>query len=329
MRALKLLPASNKIYFEFATAIDRCACDLFRNHCLLFVLEHRNTLIVVEVKSENKNIAKMMSTETIDSGSLYVRFALQFGIFFIVLCIYRKWMDGRMFDKKVDGTRKVAIVTGANTGIGKETALGLARHGVQVILACRNMQKAAEARDDIIAATGNPDIRCMQLDLSSFKSIRTFADEFLATGSPLHILINNAGVMGMKRCETKDGLEMQIGVNYFGHFLLTMLLLRRLLESKPSRIINVSSWVHRLVTMRKNDLMGERSYNRFFAYAQSKLAVLYFTKELSKRLTDSGLTCNSLHPGVVFSDLSRNLNKFNWILQKYVFFGLHSNNMLP
>lgn len=260
-----------------------------------------------------------MSTETIDSGSLYARFALHVGIFFIVVFIYRKWMDGRMFEKKVDGTKKVAIVTGANTGIGKETAVGLARHGVHVILACRNKQKAAEARDEIIAATGNPNIRCMKLDLSSFKSIRVFADEFLATGSPLHILINNAGVMGMKRRETEDGLEMQIGVNHFGHFLLTMLLLRRLLESKPSRVINVSSWVHRLVTMQKDDLMGERNYNRFFAYAQSKLAVLYFTKALSKRLTDSGLTCNSLHPGVIFTDLSRNLKNFNWILQKYVF----------
>lgn len=273
-----------------------------------------------------------MSTETNDvidtmteTSILYARFGLYSSVFFLLIFFYRKWINGRNFDNVVDCVGKVAIVTGANTGIGKETAMKLTRYGVHVILACRNMRKATKVRDEIIAATGNPNVRCMKLNLASFKSIRVFADEFLATGSPLHILINNAGVMGMERCVTEDGLEEHIGVNHFGHFLLTMLLLRRLLESKPSRVVNVSSWAHRLVTMRKDDLMGERNYNRFFAYAQSKLANIYFTTALAKRLTDSGVTCNSLHPGVIFTDLSRNLGSFSFILNKYVcfFFFIH------
>lgn len=252
------------------------------------------------------------------SSPLPIRPVVYCVFFAIIIYLYRKWINGRQFNMKLDVSGKVAIVTGSNTGIGKETALGLARYGVHVILACRNMQAAAEARNDIISATGNRNVRCMKLDLASFKSIRTFADEFLATGSPLHILINNAGVMGMDRRTTEDGLEEHIGVNHFGHFLLTLLLLRRLLESKPSRVVNVSSWGHNLVTMHKDDLMGEKNYNRFHAYGQSKLANIYFTRSLAKRLIDTGVNSNALHPGVIFTDLSRNLESFSWILQKYV-----------
>lgn len=252
------------------------------------------------------------------------RYAFCVSFLLILGIAYRKFINGREFNEKVDVAGRVAIVTGSNTGIGKETAMGLARYGVHVILACRNMTLANEARAHIIRETGNQNIRCMKLDLSSFKSIRKFADEFLATDSPLHILINNAGVMGMKRRLTEDGLEEHIGVNHFGHFLLTMLLLRRLIESKPSRVISVSSYGHRVVTMRKDDLMGEKNYNRFFAYCQSKLANVYFANALAKRLANTGVTSNSLHPGVIFTDLSRNLGSFSWLLQKYVF-SFHNN----
>lgn len=232
--------------------------------------------------------------------------------------LYRKWMNGREFrlygNFQVAG--KVVIVTGSNTGIGKETALALAENGLHVIMACRSMEKAAVARDEIIAATGNKNVQCMKLNLASFKSIRAFADEFLATGLPLHILINNAGVMGVDRRETDDGLEYHIGVNHFGPFLLTMLLLRRIAESRPSRIINVSSLSSRYFTIDKDDLMSTRKYNRFAAYARSKLANIYFTRALAKRVEDTGITSNSVHPGIAYSDMSRNLSSYNFILQK-------------
>lgn len=231
--------------------------------------------------------------------------------------LYRRWVNGEQFDKKTNSVGKVAIVTGGNTGIGKETALGLAQHGLEVILACRDMKKAEKARDYIVKESGNDKIKCMQLDLASFKSIRSFANEFLATGLPLHVLVNNAGVLAVEKSLTEDGLEMTIGVNHFGHFLLTMLLLRRLYESKPSRIINVSSYAHKVASINRDDLMGTQSYNRFYAYAQSKLANIYFTIALAKRIELSGVVCNALHPGAVRSDLSRNLIKFNSLFQKY------------
>lgn len=185
-----------------------------------------------------------------------------------------------------------------------------------MILACRNLNRAELACREIIEITGNPNISCMQLNLSSFKAIRKFVDEFLATGKRLDILINNAGVMGMKRQTTEDGLEEHIGVNHFGHFLLTMLLMKRLMTSTPSRVINVSSWGHRLVHFNRDDWNSEKSYNRFHAYGQSKMANIYFTKALSKRLEDTGVVCNALHPGVIFTDLSRNLDSFSFLLNK-------------
>lgn len=226
------------------------------------------------------------------------------------------WINGDDYRKKCDSVGKVAIITGANTGIGKQTAIGLAKYGVHVILACRNLNRAEVARAEIIEKTGNPNITCMQLNLNSFRAIREFADEFLATGKRLDILINNAGVMGMQRQTTEDGLEEHIGVNHFGHFLLTMLLLKRLASSTPSRIINVSSWGHRLVNFHRNDWNSEKSYNRFHAYGQSKMANIYFTKALSKRLEDTGVVCNALHPGVIFTDISRNLDSYSFLLNK-------------
>lgn len=231
---------------------------------------------------------------------------------------YRLWIDGGVFSNKCDVAGKVAIITGANTGIGKQTAIGLAKYGLHVVLACRDLNRAEAARRDIINITGNPNITCMQLNLSSFKSIRKFADEFSATGMNLDILINNAGVMAVGRQTTEDGLEEHIGINHFGHFLLTMLLLKRLIASTPSRIINVSSWGHRLVKFNRDDLNSEKSYNRFQAYAQSKIANIYFTKALSRRLEDTGVTCNALHPGVTYTDLSGNLSGFSFLLHKWV-----------
>lgn len=260
-----------------------------------------------------------METEKVifsDPEPILGRFIVYSLVFCVFAYFYRKYINGEFYNKPTEGAGKVAIVTGSNTGIGKETAIGLAEREVEVILACRNMESANKARDDIIRLTGNQKVHCMQLDLASFASIRKFAKEFLATGKPLHILINNAGIMAHDKSFTEDGLEMHIGVNHFGHFLLTMLLLPRLYESKPCRIVNVSSYGHKFVKMNRDDLMGEKNYNRFHAYAQSKLANIYFTLGMAKRIGDSGVTCNSLHPGCVGSDLGRNLSSFSWLFNK-------------
>ncbi|NWX38724.1 RDH12 dehydrogenase, partial [Notiomystis cincta] len=178
---------------------------------------------------------------------------------------------------------KVVIVTGANTGIGKETARDLAQRG-KVIIACRDIAKAEAAASEIRAETGNQQVIVKKLDLADTKSIREFAEKFLAEEKELHILINNAGVMLCPYSKTADGFEMHLGVNHLGHFLLTFLLLERLKHSAPARIVNVSSLAHHGGRIRFHDLHGERSYNRGLAYCHSKLANVLFTRELARRL---------------------------------------------
>ncbi|EDV36908.1 uncharacterized protein Dana_GF13190 [Drosophila ananassae] len=236
----------------------------------------------------------------------------------IALYLIRHYVQGRQFTKKTDETGKVVIVTGCNTGIGKETVLELAHRGATVYMACRNMVKCEEARKEIIKATGNRNIFSSQLDLSSMASIRSFATRFMSEESKLHILINNAGIMDCPRMLTKDGFEMQIGVNHMGHFLLTLLLLDVLKATAPSRIVVVSSLAHRFGTIKQHDLNSEKSYSRKFAYAQSKLANVLFTRELAKRLTGSGVTVNALHPGVVDTELIRYMRFFGWKIIKFI-----------
>ncbi|NWT37033.1 RDH12 dehydrogenase, partial [Chroicocephalus maculipennis] len=204
---------------------------------------------------------------------------------------------------------KVAIITGANTGIGKETARDLARRG-KVIVACRDIAKAEAAASEIRAETGNQQVIVKKLDLADTKSIREFAEKFLAEEKELHILINNAGVMLCPYSKTADGFEMHLGVNHLGHFLLTFLLLECLKRSAPARIVNVSSLAHHGGRIRFHDLHGEKSYNRGLAYCHSKLANVLFTRELAKRLQGKSqrrveFTANALHPGSVHSELVR------------------------
>ncbi|KAH8325136.1 hypothetical protein KR074_002946, partial [Drosophila pseudoananassae] len=198
---------------------------------------------------------------------------------------------------------KVFIVTGANAGIGKETVLEIAKRGGTVFMACRNMEKANQAREEIVSATNNPNIFVRKLDLSSMDSIRQFAEGFKKERDSLNVLINNAGVMGLPKTLTKDGFEMQLGVNHMGHFLLTHLLLDVLKKTAPSRIVNVSSALHERGTINVDDLNSEKSYSRFGAYNQSKLANVLFTRELARRLEGTGVTVNALHPGAVDTDL--------------------------
>ncbi|XP_005932153.1 retinol dehydrogenase 12, like [Haplochromis burtoni] len=220
-------------------------------------------------------------------------------------------------DEKLEG--KVVVITGANTGIGKETAIDLAKRGAEkVIIACRDMEKANAAVKDIIESSGNEHVVCMKLDLSDSKSIREFAEAINKDEPKLNILINNAGVMVCPFGKTADGFEMQIGVNHLGHFLLTYLLLDLIKKSAPARIINVSSMAHSWGSINLEDLNSEKHYDKNKAYAQSKLANVLFTRSLAKRLEGTGVTTYSLHPGVVQTELWRHLNGVQQFFMKMV-----------
>ena len=181
---------------------------------------------------------------------------------------------------------KSAIVTGSNTGIGKETALDFAKRGARVILACRDEKKASNAAKDIISETGSDKVVVRVLDLASFESVRAFARVINETEERLDILVHNAGLGGSYRL-TKDGWESVFQVNYFSHFLLTMLLLEKLKKSAPSRIVNVSSIGHTgPKTIPLDDFkLSKEKYEAFKRYGESKLAQVVFTRELSQRLT--------------------------------------------
>ncbi|XP_027022955.2 retinol dehydrogenase 12 [Tachysurus fulvidraco] len=217
----------------------------------------------------------------------------------------RKYAAGGvcMSTGRLDG--KTALITGGNTGIGKETALDLAARGARVILACRDVEKGEEAAAEIRTRVGGAQVEVRELDLADTYSIRVFAQRFLQEVSHLHILINNAGVMMCPYMKTADGFEMHLGVNHLGHFLLTFLLVGVLKRSAPSRIIVVSSLAHYFGWIRFHDLHSQGSYNSGLAYCQSKLANVLFTKELARKLTGLNVTVNSVHPGTVRSDLVR------------------------
>ncbi|XP_028293754.1 retinol dehydrogenase 12 isoform X2 [Gouania willdenowi] len=200
---------------------------------------------------------------------------------------------------------KTVLITGANTGIGKETALDLAMRGARVIMACRDVEKGEEAAASIRAAYSKAQVEVRELDLADTCSIRAFAQIFLKEVDQLHILITNAGVMMCPYTKTIDGFEMHIGVNHLGHFLLTSLLIGLMKRSAPARIVVVSSLAHNFGWIRFHDFHSQGSYNSGLAYCQSKLANVLFTRELARRLKGTNVTVNSVHPGTVNSDLTR------------------------
>ncbi|WP_437911765.1 SDR family oxidoreductase [Sorangium sp. So ce302] len=205
---------------------------------------------------------------------------------------------------------KVCIVTGGNTGIGKETARGLAQRGAKVVLACRDTGRGEAARDDIARSTGHKDVEVIPLDLGSKASIRAFGERFRAAHERLDVLVNNAGVWRSSRGTTEDGLEATFGVNHVGTWLLTQDLLPLLKKSAPSRVVVLSSKLHYRGRMDWEDLQFERrKYGTTAAYAQSKLANVLFTKALARRLEGTGVTVNAVHPGVVRTDLMRDYPK--------------------
>lgn len=201
---------------------------------------------------------------------------------------------------------KIVLITGANSGTGKWTAIELAKMGGNVVMACRSKTRGEEALKEVKEISGNDNVKLMICDLASKESIRRFCDEFKSKYNRLDVLVNNAGVILPGRHETFDGYELQFGVNHLGHFLLTNLLLNLIISSAPSRIINVSSGAHKVGKIHFSDINLEKAFTFTRAYAQSKLANILFTYELSRRLEGRGVTVNALHPGAVASNMGIN-----------------------
>jgi retinol dehydrogenase 14 len=200
---------------------------------------------------------------------------------------------------------RTVVITGANSGIGKATAIGLAKMGATVVMACRDMERGQSALAEVKAASKSPSVCVMSVDLASQASVRKFAQDFGGQFQRLDVLVNNAGVMLNKREFTTDKIVTTFAVNYLSHFLLTNLLLGKLKASAPSRIVNVTSAVHGEAHINFRNLQEKKGYKQFGAYAQSKLAQVLFTYELARRLQGTGVTANCVNPGTVASNLGR------------------------
>ncbi|XP_050378731.1 short-chain dehydrogenase TIC 32, chloroplastic-like isoform X9 [Argentina anserina] len=234
----------------------------------------------------------------------------------------------------VDGTGLTAIVTGASSGIGVETARVLALRGVHVVMAVRNMNAGTDVREEILKENSNAKIDVMELDLSSMASVRKFAAEYNSKGLPLNILINNAGVMATPFKFSQDNIELQFATNHLGHFLLTNRLLETMKRtsresSTEGRIVNVASLGHKFgyrEGIRFDDINNESRHNKYRAYNQSKLANILHANELARRLKikqEEGveITANSLHPGEICTNLVRSSLVYNRILLKWIMQG--------
>src|SRR5712692_3091412 len=202
---------------------------------------------------------------------------------------------------------RLAVVTGANTGLGFETAQVLAARGASVVLAVRDVEKGKRAAAAIAVTAPGANVMVQPLDLTSLDSIRAAAGELRARHPRIDLLVNNAGVMFTPKQTTRDGFELQLGTNHLGHFALTGLLLEQMLPVPGSRVVTVSSLAHRIrARIDFDDLQGERSYSRVAAYSQSKLANLMFTYELQRRLSGAGTTIAvAAHPGLAATELAR------------------------
>ncbi|HEY5927955.1 MAG TPA: SDR family oxidoreductase [Kofleriaceae bacterium] len=215
---------------------------------------------------------------------------------------------------------KTFVITGANTGIGKITARELAKRGAHVILACRSADKTQPVIDALKQETGNDKIEFIALDLADLASVRRCADELLARNIPIHALINNAGLAG-SRGTTKDGFELTFGTNHLGHYLLTRMLLDRMKQSGPARIVNVASASHYQAKGINWEALRAKTKSRtgMAEYAVSKLSNVLFTKELARRLEGTNVTTYALHPGVVATDVWRRVpSPVRWVMKKFM-----------
>jgi retinol dehydrogenase-12 len=200
---------------------------------------------------------------------------------------------------------KTSVVTGANSGIGKEISRGLAAMGSRVLMVARDRQRGETARADVARSTGNGAVELIICDLSSQRHVRELGATILDRCDRLDVLINNAGLILGKRILTEDGIETTLAVNHLAPFLLTNLLLEKLQANGHSRIVTIASEAHRGATIDFHDPGGERGYSAWRAYSQSKLANILFTRELARRIRGSGVTANCLHPGVVRTGFGR------------------------
>ena len=208
--------------------------------------------------------------------------------------------------QSVDMSNNICIITGANSGIGKATALGLAKMGAHIVMVCRSEERGLVAQEDIKTQSGNQSIDLLLADLSSQQEIRDLVTEFKQKYSQLHVLINNAGIILPKRTFTVDGIETVFAVNHLAPFLLTNLLLDVLKASAPARIITVSSRTHS-GKIDFDNLQMEKRFSLFKSYGQSKLGNILFTYELARRLDGTGVTANCLHPGGVRTNFGKDL----------------------
>ncbi|HEY4331922.1 MAG TPA: oxidoreductase [Ilumatobacteraceae bacterium] len=224
-----------------------------------------------------------------------------------------KWNETNIGDQ----TGRVALVTGANTGIGFEAARALAEHGATVLLGCRDPRKAQSAITRIRAGAPDADVHAQELDLANLASVRGAAAQIVAAHDRLDLLINNAGVMALPKQTTVDGFEMQFGTNHLGHFALTGLLIDLLNATPAARVVSVSSVGHRMGRINFDDLGAERGYHRWLRYGQSKVANLLFTFELQRRLENAGAPTIAVacHPGGSNTELSRNSGRLMALFQ--------------
>lgn len=200
---------------------------------------------------------------------------------------------------------RVVVITGANSGIGYESALALARKGALVVMACRSLDKAARAREDLLARVPDASLDLLELDLGSLQSVRDFAAAFQAKYDRLDILMNNAGIMATPYGTTTDGFELQLGTNHLGHFALTGQLLSKLEQTPKSRIVTVSSYANLGGWINFDDLQSEKRYNGWLAYCQSKLANILFALELQRKLAavQTDVLSVAIHPGHAVTNL--------------------------
>ncbi len=199
---------------------------------------------------------------------------------------------------------KTCMITGANTGIGKETARKIASLGAHLVMVCRNLEKGEAARQEIIQKTNNQNVDLLICDLSSLNEVKQFSDEFLKKYSSLHVLINNAGIFRMKRNITEDGYEITFAVNYLAHFYLTRLLLSILKKSSPSRIVNLSSDIHKFFKIKLKDPLLEKRYSGQQAYSNSKTAMVLFTYKLVRELEGTRVSVFAVNPGHIKTQLT-------------------------
>jgi NAD(P)-dependent dehydrogenase (short-subunit alcohol dehydrogenase family) len=212
---------------------------------------------------------------------------------------------------------KIVLITGVTSGIGYETALGLAKLNATIVFTTRDKDRGVQTRDKLITASNNKNIQVLFCDLASIKSIKDFCTEFKNKFDHLDVLINNAAIWDFKRRESKDGIENIFATNYLAPFLLTNLLLDMLKKSPPSRIINITSGLHK-GPINFNDIESKEKFKGIKAYSQSKLALILFTRLLAKKLEGTGVTVNTVHPGLNRTRLGRDTSAFSKAIFKLI-----------